>query len=597
MMMNILYVEDDLRDADLTRQELARDAPDLRLDVVTTLQETLACLEGEPPYDLLLSDLRLPDGDGLTLLAHVRERALPLAVVIVTGYGDEETVVVALKAGADDYVVKRAGYLTHLPKVLRDALYRYRAQAERRARPLRVLYAEPNASDADLTRRHLAHYAPHVLLDVVSTGLQALQRLPDTPSPPQEMAYDLLLLDYRLPGLDALEVLKEVRQVRELDLPVVLVTGRGKPEVALQAFKLGAADYLPKNPGYLFRLPAMLENAFHRAQLARQQAALRESEARYRTLFEGVPTGLYRTTPAGQILDANPALVQMLGYPDWDALLGVNAADLYVNPQDRERFQALMEREGVVTDFEVRLRRGDGSAIWVRDSARVVLDAEGGARYYEGSLEDITKRKRAEEELQQSYVNLQRALEGTIHTLVSAIEIRDPYTAGHQRRATQLACAIANEMALSEEQIEGLRMAGLIHDIGKISIPAEVLSKPGPLNDIEYGLIQAHPQIGHGILKDMDFPWPLADIVFQHHERLDGSGYPQGLLGEEIILEARILAVADVVEAMASHRPYRPARGIDEALEEISQNRGVLYDPEVVDACLKVFTEKGFEFE
>ena len=175
--------------------------------------------------------------------------------------------------------------------------------------------------------------------------------------------------------------------------------------------------------------------------------------------------------------------------------------------------------------------------------------------------------------------------------------MRDPYTGSHQRRVTQLACAIANEMALSEEQIEGLRMAGLIHDIGKISIPAEVLSKPGPLSDIEYGLIQAHPRIGHGILKDTDFPWPLADIVLQHHERLDGSGYPQGLLSEEIMLEARILAVADVVEATASHRPYRPARGIDQALEEISQNRGVLYDPEVVGACLKLFTEDGFTFE
>ncbi len=207
------------------------------------------------------------------------------------------------------------------------------------------------------------------------------------------------------------------------------------------------------------------------------------------------------------------------------------------------------------------------------------------------------ERQRAEEELRRSYVKLQRALEGTIHTLVSAIELRDPYTAGHQRRMTQLACTIAKEMSLPEEQIEGIRMAALIHDMGKITVPAEILSKPAPLSDLEYGLIKNHAQVGHNVLKEMDFPWPLAQIVLQHHERLDGSGYPQGLSGEEIMLEARILAVADVVEAMASHRPYRPPRGLDKALEEISQNKGLLYDSEVADACLKLFSEKRFKFE
>jgi GAF domain-containing protein len=204
---------------------------------------------------------------------------------------------------------------------------------------------------------------------------------------------------------------------------------------------------------------------------------------------------------------------------------------------------------------------------------------------------------RSQEELQRSFERLQRTLEGTVKALASAIEMRDRYTAGHQRRVAQLACAIANEMGLPEEQIEGLRMAGLIHDLGKITVPAEILSKPGRLDDIEYGLIKAHPQIGHDVLKTIDFPWPVAQIVLEHHERMDGSGYPQGLKGEEILLEARILAVADVVEAMASFRPYRPALGVDKSLEEISQNRDILYDPGVVDACLKLFTENRFEFE
>ena len=177
------------------------------------------------------------------------------------------------------------------------------------------------------------------------------------------------------------------------------------------------------------------------------------------------------------------------------------------------------------------------------------------------------------------------------------VETRDPYTAGHQRRATNLARAIATEIGLSEAQVDGIRMAGVVHDLGKISVPTEVLTKPGRLTKIEFNLVKAHPQVGYDILNRIGFPRPLTQIVLQHHERMDGSGYPSGLSGEEILLEARILAVADVVEAMSSHRPYRQALGIDKALEEISRNRGVLYDPEVVDACLKVFIEKGFKFE
>jgi len=208
-----------------------------------------------------------------------------------------------------------------------------------------------------------------------------------------------------------------------------------------------------------------------------------------------------------------------------------------------------------------------------------------------------SEHKRAEEKLRQSHARLQRTLDGTIHAWVSAIEVRDAYTAGHQRGVTQLACAIAREMRLPEEQIEGIRVAGLIHDIGKINIPLQILCKPTELDEFERGMIEAHPQTGYDILKTVGFPWPVAEIVLQHHERLDSSGYPQGLSGEEIILEARILAVADIVTTMSFYRPSGGPWGIDKALEEISQNRGVLYDAEAADACLKLFTEKGFVFE
>ena len=219
------------------------------------------------------------------------------------------------------------------------------------------------------------------------------------------------------------------------------------------------------------------------------------------------------------------------------------------------------------------------------------------ARLFEQAQQEITERKRAEEDLQRTLEKLREALGGIVQAVALTVEMRDPYTAGHQRRVSNLARALANEMGLPQEQIDGIRMAGLIHDLGKVGVPTEILSRPGRLSDLQFGLIKAHSQIGYDVLKKVDFPWPVAQIVLQHHEKMDGSGYPQGLSGEEVLLEARILAVADVVEAMASRRPYRPPRGLDKALEEISQNRGILYDPEVVDVCLKLFTEKGFEFE
>jgi len=188
-------------------------------------------------------------------------------------------------------------------------------------------------------------------------------------------------------------------------------------------------------------------------------------------------------------------------------------------------------------------------------------------------------------------------LGATIETVSKIIEVKDPYTAGHQQRVSQLTTTIAKELNLPPDKIEGIRIASLIHDIGKIGLPAEILSKPTKLTDIEFSLIKGHSQIGYDILKTIDFSYPIANIVLQHHERLNGSGYPNKLKGNEVLLEARILGVADVVEAMSSHRPYRPSLGIDAALEEISQNKGILYDSEVVDICLELFKEKGFKFK
>ncbi len=212
----------------------------------------------------------------------------------------------------------------------------------------------------------------------------------------------------------------------------------------------------------------------------------------------------------------------------------------------------------------------------------------------DGLQQSLTHRREEEENLSRTLTNLRRAMKGTLEALTLAVEAKDPHTTGHQRRVADLARTIAMEMGLPDAEVDGIRMAAFLHDIGNITLPAEILSKASRLSDVEFGLIKTHPQNGYELLKEIEYPWPVARIVWQHHERLNGSGYPLGLSGEEILLGARILAVADVVEAMASHRSHRSSPGLEKALEEIGARKGVLYDPAVVDACLRIFREKDF---
>ncbi|HDQ93102.1 MAG TPA: PAS domain S-box protein, partial [Synergistetes bacterium] len=451
----------------------------------------------------------------------------------------------------------------------------------------------------------------------------------------------------------------------------------------------------------------------------RAEEDLRESEERFRGVFENATLGLYRTSPEGKILMANPSLVKMLGYSSFDELASRDLSkDGFEPDYPREFFQQKVESEGEIRGLESAWTRRDGTVLFVRESARAVYDPDGKVLYYEGTVEDITERKQAEETLKRQSLRLENVINGasvatwewnvqtgetvindiwaniigyrleelspvsrstweaiihpedlkrvyerialhvegklpyydceirkkhkdghwvwvydrgtimtrsadgrplvmfgiytditkmkeaeeklrrsfgaTIEVLTQVVERRDPYTAGHQRRVAALAAEIALAMGMGAEAADEIRMTGYVHDIGKISVPAEILSKPGKLSAIEMNIIKEHPQNGREILQDVEASIPLAEIVHQHHERLDGSGYPRGLRGGDILIEARILAVADVVEAMASYRPYRPALGIEDALEEIEKNRGILYDPDVVDVCLRLFREKGY---
>jgi len=476
-----------------------------------------------------------------------------------------------------------------------------------------------------------------------------------------------------------------------------------------------------------------------------------ESEFRFREMYENAPFGLYRTTPDGRILDANPALLEMLGYESLDELR--NSRNLekegYEPSYSREQFKDIVERHGFVRKLESAWTGRDGGQIFVRETAWAVKDETGEVTHYEGLAEDVTKFRQAENSLRETrddyrrdhamfrlmadnmsdlvwakdtekryifanratcevllkasdteepvgkvdmffaerernahpenpewhtfgeicrdsddivmesgkperfdeYGNIQgqflfldvhkapmfnaegsmmgvvgsarvvtrereleeqkrkseEALETTVsklrktqkeifHTISRMLEMRDPYTSGHQERTAMLAVAIGKEMELDAEKLEALEISAMVHDIGKLEIPAEILSKPGKLSDIEFSLLKGHPESAGKILGEMDYPWPVDTIVLQHHERLDGSGYPYGLAGDEICMEARILAVADVVEAMCSHRPYRPAKTLDEAIDEIRTGRGSKFDADAVDACVALFESERFSF-
>ncbi|MBN1829152.1 MAG: PAS domain S-box protein [Deltaproteobacteria bacterium] len=337
----------------------------------------------------------------------------------------------------------------------------------------------------------------------------------------------------------------------------------------------------------------------------RAEEALKESETKYRLLADNVNDVIFVLNMNLNYTYVSPSVKILRGYESAEVLkqqpfetltpaswdLAMRTVSEVIELEKSEQREISISRT-----LQLEMNRKDGTTVWTEVKLSFIRDEHQQPIGILGVTRDITDRKQAKDELQRSLDSLRKAFGATIQVMVSAVEARDPYTAGHQIRSTDLARAIATEMKLSPDRIDGIRMAGSIHDIGKLSIPAELLSKPTKLLDIEFALIKEHSRKGYEMLKDVESPWPLAQIVYQHHERMNGSGYPRNLKGDEILMEARILAVADVVESMASHRPYRPALGIEAALEEIEKNKGTLYDDAVADACIRLFREKRFQF-
>lgn len=455
---------------------------------------------------------------------------------------------------------------------------------------IKVLYLEDNVWDIELVREALSRGGQFEVKDV-----RSIEELKEALKSSQ---FDVVITDLHVLGVEGTEIIEVIRSIAPF-IPIIILTGTGSEELALQYLKSGAWDYVIKSSKHIRKLPHTISSVLDRKKLLEEyettEKALRVFKESISSLIDALPVGVLVYKGEHHIF-VNKALEELTGF-DRTELLRMPGAGI-VHPEDqkmvKERIKLRERGFKVPESYEFRVLRKDGKVRWIEFHTRKIHWGE--AEAYLGVFFDITQRKKAEREKEEAFSRLKSLLNEVVEAFSLAVEFRDPYTMGHQKRVSELSVAISNELGLDPEKIEGIRVASLLHDLGKaVGVPLEILNKPSKLNDIEFSFIKAHPEIGWRILKEVDFPWPVSEAVYQHHERLNGSGYPRGLKGDQIIIEARIIGVADVVEAMTSHRPYRPPLPLEEALKEIKENKGILYDPQVVDACLRVF-EKGFSF-
>jgi len=409
---------------------------------------------------------------------------------------------------------------------------------------------------------------------------------------------DIILMDIVLGGdADGIDAAAQIR--RQDQIPVIYITSHAEGVILHRAKITEPFGYLLK-PFEDRELHVCIEMALYKNAMERK---LHENERKLATMLSSIGDAVVCTTDQGAIQFFNPTAECLTGWLASDILgkpfstsipiLDAGTRDPLLDPVEILRSKCIklpFAGSGILLDRHGAERPVDLTAACIQGQNGEVF---GLALVFR----DVSERRKTEEALKQSVRNLRKTLEETVKALAMTAEKRDPYTAGHQQRVAKLASAIAEKLGLPADRIDGLRVASLLHDIGKIYIPAEILSKPARLTDMEMGLMKTHSEVGYDILKSVSFPWPVAEMVLQHHERIDGSGYPGGLEAEDILLEARILMVADVVEAMSSHRPYRAALGQEKALDEITKFKGRRYDAAIVEVCLELFSSAGFNFE
>jgi len=400
-------------------------------------------------------------------------------------------------------------------------------------------------------------------------------------------AFDVILADYLLPQWNGLEALQWIRENKSL-IPFILVTGAVGEETAAECIRQGADNYILKDN--LARLVPAVEQTLQAVQLRRERLnalrELEESEERLRAIFHSAIDAIFTKNLRGEFTRINQAFIDLL-QQDERNILGRKVDDLLPEPLAR-RYQELdqLVLQGTAVSREIVHRVG-AHELTLHLNLVPLIGNDDKIIGICGYAQDISERKQALEKIRIT-------LEGAIQAMMAIVGQRDPYTSGHQLRVSRLSVAIARKLGLPADQIEGLRLAAMMHDVGKASLPAELLSKPSRLTEAERRIIRAHPALGANILRQIPFPWDLARFVEEHHEKLDGSGYPKGLKGDQISLEARIIGVADLVESISSHRPYRPAKLLDEALVDLQKQSGTQYDPKIIDILLELVAEGYF---
>jgi len=757
MAIKILYVEDNQAEIEQVLPLLRKSALGFMVELAenTRRAEELLAQPGSSLPDLILSDASLSDGSGLGLLTEIRKLELPVAVVLIAEQGSEEAAVAALKAGADDYLTSKPELLDQIPLLLIRALDHFNESKTLNALPIKVLYIEHNPAEFDLARRHINLYAPNILLEEAASEEEALLRLTSTEPAPD---YDIVLLDLYPAEDHPLQFVEAWKENLAAVPPLIVITGQGSEEIAVEALQLGVSDYLVKHAGYLFRLPSVLENVHHLKELEKERTALRLSEERFRRLADNAQDIIFRLR-----IEPEPAFEYIS--PAVKQLLGIDPEDLYrdltllfshteIQQSDFERFIERRFREED-TNPVLAVTNTQGQHLWLDIRTNLVKDELQGTTTFEGIARDITQHlmqdekiqtnikklkglhlidsaissnfdlhltyrlfidqsvallevdaadillfepdlstprifitsglsnsdevattviqnfvlvdrdildkkivhttldqikekssalyemmvsqnlteywaaplvvkgqlkgvfevfqkgdqprdpdwidflgmlaqqasialdnSRNFEKLQRSNQDLIRAYDETLTGWINLLDLRDKDTEGHTIRVLDIMIKVAEAFGFQGEEMAHLRRGVILHDIGKIAIPDRILNKPGPLTEEEWEIMRKHPRLAYDMLMPIDYLRPSLDIPYCHHEKWDGSGYPQGLKGTEIPLSARIFAVIDTFDALISYRAYRDPMSVSDALEYIVSQSGIQFDPEVVERCL-----------
>jgi len=560
----VLLVEDNPGDARLIK-ELLEEAEEtaFELEWVDRLGQAIDFFKTNKT-DVILLNLSLPDSYGIDTLKYLHARVPRVPIVVITGLDDKALAIKSVHLGAQDYLVKGQVNSTLLERSLRHAMERHSMFMELKKKKKEL------KNSRQKFRRVIEKNADGLVIVSTDGDILFVNHALESILGRCPMKLRQIISDF----------IKSSSESNEVEIPL----SNGEFHV----FKLNKifAEWEGEN--------AYLVSVRDITTFKQIQKMLDSYEQRYRILVDNNLAGIYRINYHGTILDSNDVFARIFGYDSRKQILNLCIWDFYLKKEDSENFLIQLDHLKNLKNYELNLRRRDGTPIRVLINA--VLLKEKADKIILGTLIDITEFRAAQEKLGQSLQKLQNTMDEIILAMAKTIEVKDTYTAKHQQRVAKLAQAIAERMNLSKAQIDAIRFASTIHDIGKIGTPSEFLSKSSPLTEHEFNIIKTHAQIGYEILKTIEFPWPIAQILLQHHERLDGSGYPSGLKENQILLEAKILAVADVVEAMSSHRPYRPALGIEKALQEVCEKQGILYDQAVVEACIDLFNEQKFSF-